>query len=231
MSRKLKNKLCIFIAITLGILGFSLAPVFCRNPIKTVQKSIMIDPGHGGSDTGIVSKYDYSEKDITLKLAVLLAGLLEPEYQVFLTRSSDSAVDIHSRTSAANIRKADLFISIHINNSIPDQGMFYYYTPCSHTDPPDANHQWLWHRQAESHIDASRSLCTVLEKEYTANFTDKPFHTISAPVSVLQGCQMPAIMAEPFSLKALPDSDQAADVWMRQQAGILALTIRSFLKN
>ena len=96
-----------------------------EKPEKTVSlarqlglsvKSIVIDPGHGGKDPGCCQK-GIREKDIVLDLAKELAGKIEKILgcEVFLTRTKDVFMPLDERTAFANIKKADLFISLHVN--------------------------------------------------------------------------------------------------------------------
>jgi N-acetylmuramoyl-L-alanine amidase len=80
-------------------------------------KTIVIDPGHGGKDPGAVSESGLMEKDVVLDIAKRVKTLLESgeDYQVYLTRESDIYIPLEGRTAFANLKKADLFISIHIN--------------------------------------------------------------------------------------------------------------------
>ena len=104
------------------------------------NKSIVIDPGHGGSDSGAVGLNQTQEKTITLEIAYRLRGLLEKTgAKVIMTRSDDrdvfgknaSATDeLNARTAIANNSKADAFISIHIDaftNRIAGGTTTYYY--------------------------------------------------------------------------------------------------------
>ncbi len=78
---------------------------------------IVLDPGHGGFDTGAKGPTGLEEKDVALKVAVRLKGLLEKRLNVtvLLTRDGDYFVPLEERTSFANRNNADLFISIHAN--------------------------------------------------------------------------------------------------------------------
>lgn len=80
-------------------------------------KRIVIDPGHGGKDPGCNLRGGVKEKDVVLAMAKVLAVKLEKEmgYEVFLTRSTDRFLSLERRTAIANIKKADLFISLHVN--------------------------------------------------------------------------------------------------------------------
>ncbi len=78
---------------------------------------VVIDPGHGGFDSGAVGKNGLQEKAVTLDLARRLHRHLEENGRVrsFLTRTGDYYVPLSERTVIANQYRADLFISIHIN--------------------------------------------------------------------------------------------------------------------
>lgn len=81
-------------------------------------KTIVIDAGHGGKDTGAIGKSGLLEKDVALDLAKRLEVEIKerlPDVNVFLTRKDDYFIPLRERTSFANSKKADLFICIHAN--------------------------------------------------------------------------------------------------------------------
>jgi N-acetylmuramoyl-L-alanine amidase len=80
-------------------------------------KTIVIDPGHGGKDPGTFVKDGLMEKDIVLEIAKILAPRLEAQLgcKVILTRDEDFFLSLEKRTAFANVNKADLFISLHVN--------------------------------------------------------------------------------------------------------------------
>jgi N-acetylmuramoyl-L-alanine amidase len=81
---------------------------------------IVIDPGHGGHDTGTIGPHGLMEKDLCLDVAIRLGHLIEdkaPGAEVVYTRRDDTFVPLEDRTAIANNAKADLFISIHANSS------------------------------------------------------------------------------------------------------------------
>ena len=81
---------------------------------------IVIDPGHGGHDTGTIGPTGLMEKDLCLDVALRLGKIIEqhlPGADVIYTRSDDTFVPLEERTTIANHAKADLFISIHANSS------------------------------------------------------------------------------------------------------------------
>ncbi len=84
---------------------------------KPVVRRIVIDPGHGGKDTGKVNGvHKYNEKAATLDTAARLKILLEKQgFEVVFTRTKDIFVDLDDRPAVAAANKADLFISLHYN--------------------------------------------------------------------------------------------------------------------
>ena len=83
------------------------------NPVK----KIVLDPGHGGHDSGAVGQ-KYKEKDLALNMALILGKMINmkyPDVEVIYTRTTDVFIPLHARTALANRQKADLFISIHCN--------------------------------------------------------------------------------------------------------------------
>ncbi|MEO0202867.1 MAG: N-acetylmuramoyl-L-alanine amidase [candidate division WOR-3 bacterium] len=83
-------------------------------------KKILIDPGHGGNETGAVYK-DLIEKDINLRTALKLKSLLSNNnFEAFLTRYEDRELTLRDRVEIANRIMPDLFISIHHNSSYED---------------------------------------------------------------------------------------------------------------
>jgi len=91
-------------------------PLFWDAP-KAAVRRIVIDPGHGGKDTGKVNgPYKYNEKAATLDTAARLKLVLEKQgFEVVFTRTKDVFVDLDDRPAVAASAKADLFISLHYN--------------------------------------------------------------------------------------------------------------------
>jgi N-acetylmuramoyl-L-alanine amidase len=82
-------------------------------------RRIVIDPGHGGFDSGAVGPNGTKEKDVALQIAKRLRSALEKKAGVtpYLTREEDYFLDLSERTVLANRYNADLFVSIHCNAS------------------------------------------------------------------------------------------------------------------
>ncbi len=101
---------------------------------------IVIDPGHGGHDTGTIGPNGLEEKDLVLEVGRRLGKLLESRLgaEVVYTRKDDTFIPLETRTAIANQQRADLFISIHANSSDDPEarGVETYYL--NFTSSPDA---------------------------------------------------------------------------------------------
>lgn len=103
-----------------GILfSASIVPVPAYGQDKLSLKTVVIDPGHGGHDSGCISpdKKTY-EKNLTLSISKLFAEKIRstcPDVRVIMTRDDDRYVTLSGRADIANNAGADLFVSIHIN--------------------------------------------------------------------------------------------------------------------
>ena len=80
-------------------------------------KTILLDPGHGGEDTGAIGRGGTREKDIALDIARRLKRRLESHTyaEVLLTRDADVTLPLGERVAIAHAKHADLFVSIHLN--------------------------------------------------------------------------------------------------------------------
>jgi len=93
-----------------------IVPIIQKPKVYKKSKIIVIDPGHGGKDPGGVGLNKRYEKIAVLKIAKYLKNYLKKRgYIVYLTRDKDIFVPLKKRTHFANLKKADLFISIHCN--------------------------------------------------------------------------------------------------------------------
>jgi N-acetylmuramoyl-L-alanine amidase len=188
--------------------------------------TIVIDPGHGGSESGAVGPSGVLEKDLTLQLARELSGKLgRLGVQVVLTRSEDATVAHDTRTAIANQNKADLFVSIHLNSSLGSgaYGTETYFLSPQATDPraaraaeaenaapaatppggtatPAAEQQdvdlILWDLAQSHHLAESQRFAKMIQGELNEALQLKDRGVKQAPFRVLIGAMMPAVLVE-----------------------------------
>ena len=112
MPKNVRFRLCP--ALCLVILLFQCQTIFGQ------QKVVVIDPGHGGKDSGAIGLNGIKENEVVLHIAMELLRLnneLDKPLDIYLTRYSDTLISLSDRTKLAKALKADLFVSLHCNHS------------------------------------------------------------------------------------------------------------------
>jgi N-acetylmuramoyl-L-alanine amidase len=181
---------------------------------------VVIDPGHGGHDTGTIGPHGLNEKDLVLDVSLRLGKLIQQKLgsEVIYTRSDDTFIPLEQRPQIANDEKADLFISIHANSSpvFSATGVeTYYFNFTSDKSALD-----LATRENAASTSSIHDLNDLLEKvvlqakvEESREFAQKVQNCLysmsakmntrsrdrgvrKAPFVVLIGATMPSILAE-----------------------------------
>lgn len=101
-----------------------------KNTTSNAKNLIILDAGHGGNDPGAI-KNGSTEKEITLSMVNKVKSLLEGKgYTVYLTRTSDTFVDLEDRVAYENSYYCELFVSLHCNSydSSSVSGLECFYT-------------------------------------------------------------------------------------------------------
>ena len=173
------------------------------------QKVVVIDPGHGSHDPGAVGPAGLAEKDVTLSVARKTKEILSRTYEVVLTREDDYMVDIIRRTEVANHHRADLFISIHAGGGFGHQAqgvVTFYHSPGTgpgsipfrkERDSWEVGEKPLpWDEIQDKHRAKSQALAKLVHKHLLAKLNPESRGIREAPLLVLQGADMPAILVE-----------------------------------
>lgn len=181
---------------------------------------IVIDPGHGGQDTGTIGPDGLREKDLVLDVAKRLGAMIEQRLgsEVIYTRSDDTFIPLERRTEIANEAKADLFLSIHANSSSlrTAAGVETYYlnftTSKSALDVAarenSGSQQTVYELQdllekiaLKDKVEESREFATRIQSSLynlsaKTNSHAKDRGVRKAPFIVLIGASMPSVLAE-----------------------------------
>lgn len=97
--------------------GVTITLVKARTGTGLAGKVVVVDPGHGGHDTGAKSAGVF-EKDLTLAVSKMVTEeLLRAGATVIMTRKTDVFIPLDIRSDIANRNRADLFVSVHINST------------------------------------------------------------------------------------------------------------------
>jgi N-acetylmuramoyl-L-alanine amidase len=194
-----------------------------RSLIRTLGLKIgkiVIDPGHGGHDTGTIGPNGLQEKDLVLEVGRRLGKMLETRLgaEVVYTRKNDTFIPLETRTAIANQQRADLFISIHANSSQDSaaRGVETYYL--NFTSSPDAlevaarenavSEKSIYELQdlvkkiaLKEKIEESREFAADVQQSMHSGLSAKNpgirnRGVKKAPFIVLIGANMPSILAE-----------------------------------
>lgn len=93
-----------------------------RNVFPLAIKRVVIDPGHGGRQTGAISASGVAEKELTLDIGLRLRRLMQKaSFEVMMTRETDQSIPLVKRVEFANTNSADIFVSIHVNSVEPHE--------------------------------------------------------------------------------------------------------------
>ncbi|MCP4719680.1 MAG: N-acetylmuramoyl-L-alanine amidase [Desulfobacteraceae bacterium] len=195
--------------------------------IKTTRKLVVLDPGHGGNDHGIISATGILEKQIVLKLALMTAQMLGDQYRSLLTRTTDTSLSETDRTAFANHNKADLFLSLHLHTKKNKSFFFYFDTP----DTAPANSSTSWRTQGLIHQDKSRQGAKLFAKIFQELDKGTRPDFGPAPAIPLEGLQMTAILAEPFTISDIPETTAELSDFLAIYAKRLARSIEAYLEN
>ena len=217
-------------------------------------RTVVIDPGHGGADTGTRNAAGLQEKEITLAAAQRLKATLESQLGVraILTREGDVNVAIDPRAAIANNNKADLFISLHVNSShVPAMRGWQIqsldvadYTALVQKDPgaaPIAQSVPIvgggsrvidivpWQLAQISHAKQSVTLAELLSARLAeAGLPPQLVPMLQTPARVLVGANMPAVLIE---LGFVSNEEDAAELGSRAYQGKLAEVITSVVSG
>jgi N-acetylmuramoyl-L-alanine amidase len=216
----------------------TMPPLANVTPRDRSKKVIVIDPGHGGKDSGATGN-GYMEKNIVLQIGLELSEQLKAMgYTVYMTRSTDVFIELKDRTKFANDKMADLFLSVHAN-AIPKgadanaaYGLETYYLSPGRSEramrvaalenSEDMGEMGAFGKLSflnvlnTEKIIASNKLAIDIQKGVLNNLR-KQFPNVKdngareAPFWVLVGAQMPAILLETGYISNPEESARIAD--------------------
>ncbi len=183
-------------------------------------RTIALDPGHGGSETGAIGPGGTDEANLALSIAKALRLQLERRLpvKVLLTREADVDVPLETRAAIANENQADLFISIHFNSSFgsrPRGAETYFLSreasdqqaaafaavenaagSSDETDPELELKMILWDLAQSYHLAKSQRFANLVQEELNLALGLRDRGVKQAPFTVLMGAKMPAVLVE-----------------------------------
>ncbi|MGI6308855.1 MAG: N-acetylmuramoyl-L-alanine amidase [Dethiobacteria bacterium] len=174
----------------------------------TQKITIVLDPGHGGQDSGATGCSGLKEKDVNLTVALHLANLLRSSgFNIIMTRTEDKNITLAERVTLAEKAGADLFISIHANASLNNKyasGTETYYYPNKETSPQ------------------SFFLASLVQQEVSSALKLPGIGVKKASFHVLRETHMPAALVElAFLSNAVDETILRSEECLQSGAGAL----------
>ncbi|NLW02393.1 MAG: cell wall hydrolase [Clostridiaceae bacterium] len=209
---KRRNAALILLILVLSIAIFSLEGSDDQLALaanKQYKATVVLDPGHGGEDPGAVSNYSgIAEKDINLRIALLLREILEEDnYRVIMTRQEDvlnykpgtknitdkRRQDLTGRRKLIDSSGADIVVSIHLNKFEDPQyyGAQAFYPPGS----PDSERLAVCVQNAlREHVDPANNRKALVKKERIVILRDLVVPTALVECGFLSNSQEEALL-------------------------------------
>jgi len=245
----------IIIAAILALVGSVPAAAAQERSLRTV----VIDPGHGGLESGAKGRFGNLEKDITLAISLKLKALIEKDmgFEVVLTRDRDVDVSLENRSAIANNHKAGLFISIHANGAVPRKaaGSETFFLSLNATDEETRRLAYLennsseiqsridpsseddlmmilWDMAQNAYIKDSSRLAELVQSELDAMLGTRNRGIKQAPFKILAGVACPAVLVEAAFISN-PDEEQklASDAFQSRVAEAIYRGLGRFLRG
>ena len=186
---------------------------------------IVLDPAHGGTDTGARGPDGVVEKDLVLQIVRTMRAELEQRgYRVIITRNDDSNPSYDDRAGIANAYPSAVFVSVHISSTGAPGTVRAYYerfeTPVAPT-PGGAGLTGVaaqavnrpsgslidWNEAQRPFVDASRRLASLIQVQLTQLFPGSPIVSAGAAIRGLRSINEPAVAIEISSVSgSSPDS-------------------------
>ncbi len=201
---------------------------------KGQVKTVVLDPGHGGSDKGARSPLG-TEKEFTLDVARKLRPLLQAKgFKVILTRENDAFIPLHVRAHIANQTRDSIFVSIHFNGaSNRDATGFEIFSLTPRGAPSTGDDALALHfvnMQAGSPVDAqSFELSAAVYHSMLGHLAEVDRGIKRARFAVLRHTKIPAILVEGGFLSETDNSKRVSDpAWRAKFAEALSVGIENY---
>lgn len=177
------------------------------------SKTIFLDPGHGGRDSGAYY-YNVAEKDLNMQVYRKLRKKLEElGYKVLTSRDSDIDVDfVTERSRMVNKTNSDIFISIHFNATGSAYSRASGIQTYSYSDDPDypSKINPYWHNHPDR-MSKSKRLAAAIHSSLLAETGAKDAGLLERSFAVLRETAKPAVLLELGYIDNFAENQQIRD--------------------
>jgi N-acetylmuramoyl-L-alanine amidase len=172
---------------------------------KRGTKTVVIDPGHGGYESGLLSE-KYKEKNVVLDIAKRLDALINRgSNKSFLTRKSDHFISLGERLKFANSKNAEIFLSLHIGK----HSEIVLYTPVITEPVPYEAKDFLVNKGQAEYTKKTATLHNSLRQAIEENFGHDMVSIKPLPYSILSEIEAASLIVE---LPSFDDAQYIADL-------------------
>jgi N-acetylmuramoyl-L-alanine amidase len=209
---------------------------------------VVLDPGHGGADSGARGASGAVEKDLTLTLArATRAALQQQGFQVVLTREGDQNPSFDERAAKANGPRWSILISFHVSSTGKVGSARAYSYPLISSSPANVSTASAaasagspgasfpvhapprlvrWDEAQQAYAVESRKLANLVQSELTRNFPSSPAQSVSVPIRDLRSIAAPAVAVELSSVTV--EDPRALDAMMAPLAAAAARGVAAY---
>jgi N-acetylmuramoyl-L-alanine amidase len=203
---------------------------------------IVLNPAHGGTDSGARGQNGVAEKDLVLLMARGVKSALERQgFRVILTRNDDSNPSYDDRAAMANASRDAIFISLHMASSGTVGSVRAYYdqlgtpyvpsasavTAGGNAVLPAASGLNSWNEAQRSYVNASHRLADLIQIELAQKFNGSADTSLGAAVRGLRSVAAPAVAIE-LSSVSVPNPDALANLAAGPLADAVARAVTAF---
>jgi N-acetylmuramoyl-L-alanine amidase len=184
-----------------------------RRSLRKGKIVVIIDPGHGGKDSGAIGIGGVLEKDVILPISKRITEVLERNgIQVIMTRGSDYFVTLPGRVTMAQRANADVFVSIHANSAGANR--------------PEVSGLETYH------YDSGLRLAQIVHSKILQSLNVRDRNVRKARFYVLRKTSMPSILVETGFLTGRDDAAKLrTSAYQNQMADAIAQGILQYLKS
>jgi N-acetylmuramoyl-L-alanine amidase len=207
-------------------------------PVPRPAFVVVLDPAHGGTDSGARGSTGAVEKDLTLAIARAARSQLQQQgLRVILTRDGDDNPSFDDRAAVANAQRSAILISFHVS-STGQVGTARAYSYLFSTNilpaaesPADATPQptsrlIAWATAQQSYVTTSHRLADLIQSELAQNFSGSPMASTAFPLRDLRSVAAPAVDVELSSVTV--ENPHALDPMVATLAASVARAVADF---
>jgi N-acetylmuramoyl-L-alanine amidase len=225
---------CIIILVLTAML-FPFAAVTAER--TSANQIVVIDPAHGGIDRGVKLSDKEWEKDVTLKIALQMQKYLQEggNIRVRLSRTADRDVSVSERLKTVSASGAGIFISLHVNAGFGRNAAGYeVYFPGFNAAAAEKNGAdgILRDMAANKYLNGSVSLSKIIQRNLQVVFPGKDRDLRSAPMLILEGLNLPAVVVEiGFATNKSDNKTITDEKGRRAIAQALSRSVKEFIRS